>query len=57
MESFLKFVKFMNYYFPRTDELIQGTIRTKFRNCTVLTIAHRLHTIMDSDRVMVSDNY
>uniref|UniRef100_A0A4W3H175 Canalicular multispecific organic anion transporter 2-like n=1 Tax=Callorhinchus milii TaxID=7868 RepID=A0A4W3H175_CALMI len=38
-----------------TDNLIQITIRTEFADCTVLTIAHRLHTIMDSTRVMVLD--
>ncbi|NWR71077.1 MRP2 protein, partial [Centropus unirufus] len=36
-----------------TDHLIQTTIRSEFAACTVLTIAHRLHTIMDSSRVMV----
>ncbi|XP_021347157.1 multidrug resistance-associated protein 1-like [Mizuhopecten yessoensis] len=38
-----------------TDELIQQTIQSEFEECTVLTIAHRLNTIMEYDRVMVLD--
>merc|ERR1712176_352556 len=39
-----------------TDGIIQRMIRENFQNATVLTIAHRLNTIMDSDRVLVLDD-
>ena len=38
-----------------TDSLIQTTIRKEFVESTILTIAHRLHTIMDYDRILVLD--
>jgi ABC-type multidrug transport system fused ATPase/permease subunit len=38
-----------------TDALLQSMVRNRFENATVLMIAHRLNTIMDSDRIMVLD--
>jgi ABC-type multidrug transport system fused ATPase/permease subunit len=36
-----------------TDELIQQAIRKNFSECTVLTVAHRLRSVIDSDRILV----
>jgi ABC-type multidrug transport system fused ATPase/permease subunit len=39
-----------------SDSLIQKALRSRFKQSTCLTIAHRLNTIMDSDAIMVMDD-
>ncbi|KAJ3374928.1 Multidrug resistance-associated protein 1 [Allomyces arbusculus] len=41
---------------PVTDAVVQETVRREFEGCTVLTVAHRIGTIMDSDKIVVLDH-
>lgn len=38
-----------------TDNLIQETLRQHFSDCTVITIAHRISSVIDSDMVLLLD--
>ncbi|KAK6462759.1 P-loop containing nucleoside triphosphate hydrolase protein [Scheffersomyces coipomensis] len=39
----------------QTDKIIQETIRSEFKSKTIITIAHRLDTVMDSDKIISLD--
>lgn len=39
-----------------TDDILQTTIRSEFSKCTIVTIAHRLNTVIDYDRIILLDN-
>ncbi|CAL8092157.1 unnamed protein product [Calicophoron daubneyi] len=41
---------------PGTDAIIQRTLRVQFSSCTVLTVAHRLRTVIDNDLIVVMEN-
>jgi len=38
-----------------TDNFIQQKLKNSFKNCTVLIVAHRLATVIDSDKILVMD--
>ncbi|KAI8867045.1 hypothetical protein GQ42DRAFT_150094 [Ramicandelaber brevisporus] len=38
-----------------TEELVQQIVRREFADCTIIAIAHRLDTVIDSDRIIVMD--
>ncbi|KAI9837542.1 MAG: hypothetical protein M1819_007193 [Sarea resinae] len=40
----------------QTDEMLQTTLRQEFKDRTIITIAHRINTILDSDRIVVLDH-
>ncbi|CAN6181339.1 unnamed protein product, partial [Urochloa humidicola] len=41
---------------PITDNLIQKTLKHQFAECTMITIAHRITSVLDSDKVLLLDN-
>ena len=49
LDDILNMIKFI----CRTDGIVQTSIRENFSDCTVMTIAHRIGTVLDSDKIMV----
>ena len=45
----------MNSLDNESDELINGLIATEFTNCTVITIAHKISSLMSYDKIYVLD--
>lgn len=41
---------------PVTDSLIQKTLKQQFLECTMIVIAHRITSVLDSDKVLLLDN-
>lgn len=39
-----------------TDSLIQHTIQTEFAGCTRVAVAHRLHTVIECDKILVRNS-
>ena len=44
------------FYDFRSAALLQKIVKRNFEQCTVITIARRLKTVIDADRIMVMDN-
>lgn len=38
---------------PETEAAVQNTLKNEFTDCTILTIAHRLQTVVACDRILV----